>query len=126
MGLNDTQLTLISYALFRNGSPTNELFTKLESSNATISQLYRILALMKHQRAMFLLKPFVDEKLKALCPDLGQDDHQLEEFRQQFDGNPIANNISINNKFITNNDCYGGNDSKFGISLCNIFAIFLF
>ena len=74
MGFNDTQLTLISHALFRNSSPTNELLTKWESSNAKISHLYRYLASMSHQRAMYHLLPFVTERYRSIY------DRQLEPF----------------------------------------------
>lgn len=74
MAFNDTQLSLIAHALIRNSSPTHELLTKWETTNPKISQLYLFLAQMGHKRAMFLLRPFVDPKLKQLCPDLDSED----------------------------------------------------
>ncbi|KAH9511979.1 Interleukin-1 receptor-associated kinase 1 [Dermatophagoides farinae] len=59
MGFNDTQLTLISHALYRSASPTNELLTKWESSNAKVSHLFIYLAQMKHHRALHHLLPFI-------------------------------------------------------------------
>lgn len=66
MGFNDTQLTLISHAFLRSDSPTNLLLTKWESSNAKVVHLYRFLADMKHRRAMFYLRDYVDDKLRLL------------------------------------------------------------
>ena len=63
MGLSDVQLTLISHALFRGGSPTNDLLTKWEQTNPKVGTLFRYLASMKHRRAMTLLRPFVNEPL---------------------------------------------------------------
>jgi hypothetical protein len=110
MALNDTKLTLLSHALLRNSSPTNELLTKWESSNAKVSQLYRFLADMNHYRAMQLLKPFVNHKLKALCPDF-DDDHDID---LQMATNPIKNDIKLNNMFVNNDLCFGPIDHKFG------------
>ncbi|XP_075676058.1 uncharacterized protein LOC113794702 isoform X2 [Dermatophagoides pteronyssinus] len=66
MGFNDTQLTLISHALYRSASPTNELLTKWESSNAKIKHLFIYLAQMKHHRSLKYLLPFVDQKLRLM------------------------------------------------------------
>jgi hypothetical protein len=110
MGLSDTKLTLLSHALLRNSSPTNELLTKWESSNAKVSQLYRFLADMNHYRAMQLLKPFVNHKLKALCP------HFDDDLDFDFDSNPLKNHIKLKNLFANNDLCFGQNDHKFGIN----------
>ncbi|KAI1300150.1 Serine/threonine-protein kinase pelle [Halotydeus destructor] len=69
MSLTDTQLTLISHALFRGASPTNDLLVKWEQSNPKVSSLFKFLAAMKHIRALLILKPFVHPQLAALCDD---------------------------------------------------------
>lgn len=65
MGLNETQLTLISHALLRGASPTNDLLVKWEQTNPKVRSLFRYLASMKHKRAMTLLRPYVDESLNS-------------------------------------------------------------
>lgn len=87
MRLNDTQLTLISHALFRGASPTNDLLTRWEASNPKVSHLFKYLALMKHQRAMRILKPFVSEKLQSWCTD-------FEEYPDQLQGAVGYNNYA--------------------------------
>ncbi|RWS01300.1 serine/threonine-protein kinase pelle-like protein, partial [Dinothrombium tinctorium] len=74
MRLNDTQLTLISHALYRGASPTNDLLVRWEQSNAKVTQLFVYLAAMKHRRAMLILKPYVNGKLAALCDDGPEED----------------------------------------------------
>lgn len=69
MKLNDTQLTLISHALYRGASPTNDLLLKWEQTNPQINQLFNYLYCMKHIRAMTIIKPFVDTKLQELCDE---------------------------------------------------------
>ncbi|RWS24874.1 serine/threonine-protein kinase pelle-like protein, partial [Leptotrombidium deliense] len=69
MNLNETQLTLISHALYRGASPTNDLLTRWEQSNPQVKQLFLFLAAMKHRRALIILKPFVDSKLSSLCDE---------------------------------------------------------
>lgn len=65
MGLNETQLTLISHALYRGASPTNDLLIKWEQTNPKVRSLFRYLASMQHKRAMTLLRPYVDESLNS-------------------------------------------------------------
>lgn len=43
------------------------MIRKWSQSNVTIMHLYKCLAVMKHLRAMSVLKPFVDERLHYLC-----------------------------------------------------------
>lgn len=74
LGMNDTQLTLISHALFRGASPTNDLLTRWEASNPKVRQLFKYLAYMKHQRAMHVLKPYVESKLQVLCISVDNED----------------------------------------------------
>lgn len=66
MGFNETQLTLISHALLRGDSPTNQLLMRWESSNGQVAQLYAYLGHMRHRRAMAYLVPFVEEKWRLL------------------------------------------------------------
>lgn len=77
MGFNDTQLTLVSHALYRSASPTNELLTKWESSNAKVAHLYHYLAMMKHRRAMYHLLPYVNEQLRDLYSEFEQQQSHL-------------------------------------------------
>lgn len=77
MQLNDTQLTLISHALYRGASPTNDLLTRWEASNPKVKQLYKYLAAMRHQRAMLILKPFVEENLQSLCNEIEDEDEEI-------------------------------------------------
>lgn len=88
MGFNDTQLTLFSHALYRNSSPTNELLTKWESSNAKVSHLYLYLAHMKHRRAMYHLLMFVNDKLKMMYNDF--DEHNIDHIEMN---NDITNHL---------------------------------
>ncbi|UXI22237.1 cytochrome P450 3A [Sarcoptes scabiei] len=64
MGFDGTQLALISHALYRNSSPTNELLSRWESTNAKICHLFLFLSQMKHQRAMYHLLPFISDRLR--------------------------------------------------------------
>lgn len=79
MNLDHTQLELISHAILRNESPTNKLLSQLEQGNYTIRHLFRCLFDMKHRRALQLLLPFVDVKLKSLYEqtiDAEEDDRE--------------------------------------------------
>lgn len=78
MNLNHTQLELISHAILRNESPTNKLLTQLEQQNYTIGHLFRCLFSMKHRRALQLLLPFVNDKLKSLFEQTSVDDDEDE------------------------------------------------
>ncbi|GIY31145.1 hypothetical protein CEXT_359841 [Caerostris extrusa] len=54
-------LTLIGQVLQRDKSPTWELLNKYSEQNGTIKRLFVMLARMDHQRAMSVLKPYVEE-----------------------------------------------------------------
>ena len=58
---------MYSQATIRNQSPTNTMLSKWEQSNVTIIHLFKCLAVMKHLRAMTILKPFVDSRFHYLC-----------------------------------------------------------
>lgn len=78
IGLNETQLTLISHALFRGASPTNDLLVKWEQTNPSITTLFKSLAQMKHVRALLILKPVVDPNLaESLIQQSRDNDSQL-------------------------------------------------
>lgn len=63
---SDTKLKLFSFAILRNSSPTNAMFEALDRESFTISRLFRYLLAMSHKRALQILVPYVDDKLKAL------------------------------------------------------------
>lgn len=67
MRMNETQITLISHALFRGASPTNDLLIKWEQTSPKISTLFSFLYAMDHLRAMMILRPFVSEQLRSFC-----------------------------------------------------------
>ncbi|KAF8776843.1 Serine/threonine-protein kinase pelle like protein [Argiope bruennichi] len=62
MSYDVTTLTLIGQAVLRDKSPTWELLNKYSERNGTIKRLFIMLKKMDHQRAMSVLKPYVDEK----------------------------------------------------------------
>lgn len=102
MHLNDTQLTLISHALYRGASPTNDLLTRWEASNPRVRQLYKYLSSMRHQRAMIILKPYVEEKLQALCMDPSDDDDDDDDNNDDKNGlnaSPVHKNGCDDNKY---------------------------
>ena len=43
MKLNEMQLTLVSHALYRGASPTNDLLIRWEQTNPQINQLFNFL-----------------------------------------------------------------------------------
>ncbi|CAG2117243.1 unnamed protein product, partial [Medioppia subpectinata] len=104
MNLNDTSLTLISHALIRNSSPTNELLTKWETSAAKVSQLFVFLAQMGHKRAMFILRPYVEQRLRQLCPDVDcdEDNYDLSAIQAVAAAMNPSNQMQ-NNLFLDNN-----------------------
>ncbi|GIY31141.1 hypothetical protein CEXT_359821 [Caerostris extrusa] len=66
-----TTLTLIGQALLRDKSPTWELLNKYSEQNGTIKRLFVMLARMDHQRAMSVLKPYVEDKYHQLLRSEG-------------------------------------------------------
>ncbi|GIX81179.1 hypothetical protein CDAR_254611 [Caerostris darwini] len=66
-----TTLTLIGQALQRDKSPTWELLNKYSEKNGTIKRLFVMLARMDHQRAMSVLKPYVEDKYHQLLRSEG-------------------------------------------------------
>ncbi|GFQ71217.1 hypothetical protein TNCT_292591 [Trichonephila clavata] len=66
MDYDVTTLTLIGQAIHRDKSPTWELLNKYSERNGTIKRLFVMLAKMDHQRAMSILKPYVEEKYHYL------------------------------------------------------------
>ena len=62
-GFDETQLTLISHALYRGDSPTNVLLKKWEQTNPKVETLFKSLARMKHVRALLILRSTVDPML---------------------------------------------------------------
>ncbi|XP_042899493.1 serine/threonine-protein kinase pelle isoform X3 [Parasteatoda tepidariorum] len=57
-----TTLILIGQSVYRDKSPTSELLNKFSEKNGTIKHLFVLLAKMDHQRAMSVLRPYVEEK----------------------------------------------------------------
>lgn len=68
---------MISHALFRGASPTNDLLVRLEQTNTKTSTLFRYLATMKHYRALNILSPYVDARLAAFCEQQLTDTDEL-------------------------------------------------
>lgn len=68
-GLDMTQLTLIGQAIMRNGSPTEEILNRLDSTNASITDLYYHLGQLNHWRAQEILKPFILTDQNSLLED---------------------------------------------------------
>uniref|UniRef100_T1JPU5 Protein kinase domain-containing protein n=1 Tax=Tetranychus urticae TaxID=32264 RepID=T1JPU5_TETUR len=96
MGINDTQLTLISHAILRNGSPTNDLLVRWEQTNGQVRHLFKYLHDMGHKRAMLVLAPHVDPKLKQIC--LGsQDGDEDDEFDIDLNRNSPVFDRSVDN-----------------------------
>ncbi|GFS77321.1 hypothetical protein NPIL_372911 [Nephila pilipes] len=71
MAYDVTTLTLIGQAILRDKSPTWELLNKYSERNGTIKRLFVMLAKMDHQRAMSILKPYVEEKYHNLLLNEG-------------------------------------------------------
>lgn len=59
LGLDSTSLSLIGQAVMRNGSPTQELINRLDSSNALVSDLWNHLENINHWKALDILRPFL-------------------------------------------------------------------
>ncbi|KAL1465248.1 hypothetical protein WDU94_004832 [Cyamophila willieti] len=64
------EISQIENAIFRRGSPTDELLSKITSKNFKISKLFKHLYEMKHFQAMLVLKPYVDSRHHVLIPDI--------------------------------------------------------
>lgn len=62
IGLDATQIALISQAYMRNGSPSNELLSRLDAENFRIAELCFYLQQMNHCRALEILKAFFIER----------------------------------------------------------------
>ncbi|XP_053202945.1 uncharacterized protein LOC128387718 isoform X2 [Panonychus citri] len=105
MEINDTQLTLISHAILRNGSPTNDLLVRWEQTNGQVRNLFKYLHDMGHRRAMIILAPHVDLKLRQIC--LGSSDADDEDDLTFYGKNilPIGvNSVNDNQLQSINND----------------------
>ncbi|GFS55174.1 death domain-containing protein [Trichonephila clavipes] len=66
MGFDVQTLAIIRRANLRGASPTSQLLNKFSERNGTIRHLFIMLARMDHQRAMFVLKPYVEERYHSL------------------------------------------------------------
>lgn len=55
MRLNNTELELVGHAIFRNGSPTEELLKQLDRANCRISEFCYYLRRINHDRAVGML-----------------------------------------------------------------------
>lgn len=73
IGLDSTQLALISQAYMRNSSPTEELLNKLDSANTSISDFCYYLEQMKHSRACEILKPYLEVRQTLLRSCIDKD-----------------------------------------------------
>lgn len=68
--LSDLELNKYSKALYwRNGSPAEELLSRLDERNVTVLNLFKALAKLKYFRAMEILKQYVPSKYHQLMQD---------------------------------------------------------